>query len=128
MLSRLETAQPGAVRALASAQSWATFETAATLTAKRAGLKALPGVERCAIYLSVPTALRHDLTLSTMAEDLLRSLRQYKSEMLDLMHNGNDAETLQSYGGGFRGENRGTSTRGGAATDATADDETASDA
>ncbi|KAJ1446764.1 hypothetical protein M885DRAFT_577140, partial [Pelagophyceae sp. CCMP2097] len=106
VLVRLEKAQPGAVRALASSESWAAFNAAATLTEKLALLKTLPGVERCAIYLTVPSAQRYELTLSTMAADLLRTLREYKGEMLKLVHDGDDETTLNDYGGGFRGENR----------------------
>ncbi|KAJ1448207.1 hypothetical protein M885DRAFT_574717 [Pelagophyceae sp. CCMP2097] len=106
VLVRLEKAQPGAVRALASSESWAAFNAAATLTEKLALLKTLPGVERCAIYPTVPSEQRHELTLSTMAADLLRTLREYKGEMLKLVHDGDDETTLNDYGGGFRGENR----------------------
>jgi hypothetical protein len=79
---------------------------AATLTAKRAVLTALPAVERVAIYTSVSKALRQEITLSMMAADLLRSLLEYKGDVLELVRNGDDVKTLEDYGGGFRAENR----------------------
>mmetsp|Transcript_29643 Transcript_29643/g.104417 ORF Transcript_29643/g.104417 Transcript_29643/m.104417 type:complete len:270 (+) Transcript_29643:481-1290(+) len=106
VLTRLEKVQPGAVHALASAESWAAFDAAVTLTEKLAVLKTLPGIERCAVYLAVSTAMRHELTLSTMAADLLRSLLEYKGEMLKLVRDGDEATTLEDHGGGYRAENR----------------------
>ncbi|KAJ1445426.1 hypothetical protein M885DRAFT_626188 [Pelagophyceae sp. CCMP2097] len=102
VLTRLEKVQPGAVRALASVESWAAFDAAATLTEELAVLKTLPGIERCAVYLAVSTAMRHELTLSTMAADLLRSLLEYRGEMLKLVRDGDDATTLEDHGVGYR--------------------------